>query len=198
MPGFSETERFSGAGGKSAGAVVSIGLALGMSIAMGTAVAGDAHTGLSAAGLEAYVKAFQLAAATTPKPPKEDDDLLTKEDDDDLLTKEDDDDLLKKDDDDLLTDEKDEDSLLTDEKDEDSLLTDEKDTADTPKEDEETDAAKGASVAHEALFAESRFPSAATCGTCHPKHYREWSAGAGGGCGDVPISVEIRGAGVVG
>lgn len=29
--------------------------------------------------------------------------------------------------------------------------------------------------AHEALFAESRFPSAATCGTCHPKHYKEWS-----------------------
>ena len=30
-------------------------------------------------------------------------------------------------------------------------------------------------MAHEALFAESRYPSASTCGTCHPKHYREWS-----------------------
>ena len=29
--------------------------------------------------------------------------------------------------------------------------------------------------AHAALFAESRYPSAATCNTCHPKHYREWS-----------------------
>ena len=28
--------------------------------------------------------------------------------------------------------------------------------------------------AHEALFAESRYPSAGTCGTCHPKHYKEW------------------------
>jgi hypothetical protein len=32
-----------------------------------------------------------------------------------------------------------------------------------------------AKSAHEALFAESRYPSASTCGTCHPKHYREWS-----------------------
>jgi len=29
--------------------------------------------------------------------------------------------------------------------------------------------------AHEQLFSESRYPSAATCGTCHPKHYSEWS-----------------------
>ena len=29
--------------------------------------------------------------------------------------------------------------------------------------------------AHKALFAESRFPSAATCRTCHPDHYRDWS-----------------------
>ena len=28
---------------------------------------------------------------------------------------------------------------------------------------------------HELLFKESRYPSAATCGTCHPKHYEEWS-----------------------
>ncbi|MDJ0841585.1 MAG: multiheme c-type cytochrome [Acidobacteriota bacterium] len=28
---------------------------------------------------------------------------------------------------------------------------------------------------HEKLFLENRFPSAATCATCHPDHYREWS-----------------------
>ncbi|MDJ0944875.1 MAG: multiheme c-type cytochrome [Kiloniellales bacterium] len=28
---------------------------------------------------------------------------------------------------------------------------------------------------HELLFQETRYPSAATCGTCHPKHYKEWS-----------------------
>ncbi len=28
---------------------------------------------------------------------------------------------------------------------------------------------------HKKLFAEDRFPSAATCRTCHPDHYREWS-----------------------
>jgi hypothetical protein len=29
--------------------------------------------------------------------------------------------------------------------------------------------------AHDALFGESRYPSASTCGTCHPKQYEEWS-----------------------
>ncbi len=28
---------------------------------------------------------------------------------------------------------------------------------------------------HEQLFLEDRFPSATTCATCHPQHYREWS-----------------------
>ncbi|MGI9406589.1 MAG: multiheme c-type cytochrome, partial [Hyphomicrobiaceae bacterium] len=28
---------------------------------------------------------------------------------------------------------------------------------------------------HLKLFVENRYPSAATCGVCHPKHYREWS-----------------------
>ena len=32
-----------------------------------------------------------------------------------------------------------------------------------------------ASEDHEKLFAEDRFPSAAVCGTCHPKQYEEWS-----------------------
>ncbi len=35
-----------------------------------------------------------------------------------------------------------------------------------------------AKAAHEALFAESRFPSASTCKTCHPSHYEEWSVSA--------------------
>lgn len=39
----------------------------------------------------------------------------------------------------------------------------------------ETDVALQAAEEHEALFAESKFPSAATCGTCHPKQYREWA-----------------------
>jgi len=37
------------------------------------------------------------------------------------------------------------------------------------------DVGKSSEAAHEALFAESRFPSAGTCGTCHPKQYKEWS-----------------------
>lgn len=41
--------------------------------------------------------------------------------------------------------------------------------------DSEKDIALQAAAEHEALFAESKFPSAATCGTCHPKHYKEWS-----------------------
>ncbi len=32
-----------------------------------------------------------------------------------------------------------------------------------------------ADAEHEALFLENRFPSAATCATCHPSHFREWS-----------------------
>ena len=34
---------------------------------------------------------------------------------------------------------------------------------------------KSAEDEHESLFAESRFPSASTCGTCHPKQFEEWS-----------------------
>ncbi len=37
---------------------------------------------------------------------------------------------------------------------------------------------KGSSAANEehlALFVENRYPSASTCGVCHPKHYKEWS-----------------------
>ena len=37
------------------------------------------------------------------------------------------------------------------------------------------DSVEDAAVAHEELFAEAQYPSASTCGTCHPKHFREWS-----------------------
>ena len=34
---------------------------------------------------------------------------------------------------------------------------------------------KTAGEQHAKLFAENRFPSATTCGTCHPRHFEEWS-----------------------
>ncbi len=37
------------------------------------------------------------------------------------------------------------------------------------------EAEKSASEAHDALFTESKFPSATTCGSCHPRHFEEWS-----------------------
>ena len=40
---------------------------------------------------------------------------------------------------------------------------------------DDDDAASVADSVHEALFLENRFPSANTCATCHPDHYREWS-----------------------
>jgi nitrate/TMAO reductase-like tetraheme cytochrome c subunit len=46
---------------------------------------------------------------------------------------------------------------------------------DSTEKNSEKDVALQAAADHEALFAESKFPSAATCGTCHPKHYKEWS-----------------------
>ena len=51
----------------------------------------------------------------------------------------------------------------------------EKDSESDSESDSEKDIALKAAADHEALFAESKFPSAATCGTCHPKHYEEWS-----------------------
>ena len=71
----------------------------------------------------------------------------------------------KKDDDELLDDEDDE--LLDDEK--------EKKGAAGKEEKEIEGVGREAEAAHEALFAESRYPSATTCGTCHPRHFEEWS-----------------------
>ena len=39
----------------------------------------------------------------------------------------------------------------------------------------EGEAVSDSERAHEALFSESRYPSATTCKTCHPRHFREWS-----------------------
>jgi hypothetical protein len=66
-----------------------------------------------------------------------------------------------------------------DDDDDDELLDDDDDDDDDkPSKDEDGDEKKNgesnASDDHEALFAESRYPSAGTCGTCHPKQYREW------------------------
>ncbi len=53
--------------------------------------------------------------------------------------------------------------------------------AQAPSLDKPADAAPGeatvedSAAAHADLFAESRYPSAGTCGTCHPKQYKEWS-----------------------
>ena len=75
------------------------------------------------------------------------------------------------------------DELLND--DDDDLLEDNAKDNDPLKDKENTEApttgqasaevGKDARAEHEALFAESRFPAAGTCGTCHPKEYREWS-----------------------
>ncbi len=39
----------------------------------------------------------------------------------------------------------------------------------------EGDGVLTAAQEHLKLFVENRYPSAATCGVCHPKHYKEWS-----------------------
>ena len=87
-------------------------------------------------------------------------------------------------DDELLTDELLTDELLIDDADLlvddlDDLLLDDGDLSaeDNPPDPttEQSNVADEAAQQHEALFAETRFPSAGTCGTCHPKHYAEWS-----------------------
>ena len=112
--------------------------------------------------------------------------LLDESDGGDLLTDEDSllddggqDDLLTESDD-LLLDDGSEDSgegdLLSDE---DSLLDGESLADEAESTDEVAEAAEeetlSAAEQHEALFAESRYPSANTCAACHPKQYREWS-----------------------
>ncbi len=64
------------------------------------------------------------------------------------------------------------DELLVEEN-EDELLDEE--SANPEVAEEVAEEAGDAADAHEALFAESRYPSAGTCGTCHPKQYGEWA-----------------------
>ena len=61
-----------------------------------------------------------------------------------------------------------------DDDDDDELLGKDEDDDDEEEKEEVAKAEAGdtgAEAAHEALFAENRYPSAGTCGTCHPKHY---------------------------
>ena len=89
----------------------------------------------------------------------------SKADDDDLLLE--DDSLLE---DELLI----EDDSLLDEGDD--LLEDVDDVSPTGTAEEDADdLATSAAEEHESLFSESRYPSAGTCGTCHPKQYETWS-----------------------
>ena len=86
----------------------------------------------------------------------------SKADDDDLLLEDDsllEDDLLLEEDDNLLIEM--DDHLPPDVQE--GQAEDKSGVADTAEEQ------------HAALFAESRYPSASTCGTCHPKQYTEWS-----------------------
>ena len=74
------------------------------------------------------------------------------------------------DDDDELLD--DDDELLDDDEEEEE--EEKKDVKENTRDDEEK-SRPAAAEDHEALFAESRYPSATTCGTCHPRHFEEWS-----------------------
>ncbi|MEP3430473.1 MAG: multiheme c-type cytochrome [Roseibium sp.] len=107
------------------------------------------------------------------EPETESDDLLVS-DDDALL--DDDDTLLTDDADDGLLEE--DDGLLVVEDDDDDLLTVDGESATETaegKKKEEQVSRRSANEDHEKLFLESKYPSANTCATCHPKHYEEWS-----------------------
>jgi Cytochrome c554 and c-prime len=111
----------------------------------------------------------------TPVDPKKRKSLVKDDDEDeDSLLDDDEDD----DEDSLLADDEDddEDSLLADdEDDEDSLLADDDEETAEDKNDEEEEVVDQAALEHEALFKENKYPSAATCKSCHPKQYKEWS-----------------------
>ena len=128
-------------------------------VALGAILAGFFLTPLQAAPatVTPYLANSTAAADAAPSAvqplllaqAKKDDELLGKDDDDD-----DDDDLLKDDDDD----------------------DDDKDLLKNNGDDEKAAGGKSLSEAgkeHAALFAENRYPSATTCGTCHPRHFEE-------------------------
>ena len=66
------------------------------------------------------------------------------------------------------------DDLLLDDGD---LLSDDEYVSDSEEDisTEDEDVTEAAVKAHEQLFLETRYPSAQTCVTCHPKQFREWS-----------------------
>lgn len=101
------------------------------------------------------------------------DDLLTSEDSggDDLLSggNESGDDLLNADGGDDLLQPSDEDNLLL-------PGGGGLETAEETKKKEPVITQKAANEAHEKLFLESKYPSANTCATCHPRQYEQWSA----------------------
>ena len=105
------------------------------------------------------------------------DDLLADDGNDLLLSDDSSEDLLASDDDGLLA--SDEDGLLGDDDDADDLLTiggeSVTETAEGKKKEDLAERRTAANAEHEKLFLESKYPSANTCATCHPKHYEEWS-----------------------
>lgn len=49
-------------------------------------------------------------------------------------------------------------------------------TVDAPEEEASgADDTKSTAAMHQELFLEDKYPSASTCATCHPRHFREWS-----------------------
>ncbi|QDG78490.1 multiheme c-type cytochrome [Labrenzia sp. PHM005] len=108
------------------------------------------------------------------EPEAENDGLLVS-DDDELLT--DEDSLLADDDDDSLLES--DDGLLIADDDDDDLLTVDGESAtesvEGKKKEEQAAKRRSANEEHEKLFLESKYPSANTCATCHPKQYEEWS-----------------------
>lgn len=89
------------------------------------------------------------------------------------------DDLLQSDGggEDLLNASGDDDLLQAGDDDDDLLSVDggASETAESKKKEELAARRKAANAEHEALFLESKYPSANTCATCHPKQYEEWS-----------------------
>ncbi len=86
--------------------------------------------------------------------------------------------------DNLLSDDSESDATASADEGSNDLLDGDVVEADAPEADDEPESdAKddnketelSATEQHENLFIEDRYPSAGTCGTCHPKHYKEWS-----------------------
>jgi len=101
----------------------------------------------------------------------EDDDLAWE---DEELAAEGEDDLVAADDE-LTESSGEEDSLVTDEDIDEPAAELKQASVDSEGEDEDEDEEYDAAEGHLDLFLENKYPSASTCGTCHPKHFKEWS-----------------------